>query len=173
MVDALRESWRVLSADGIIVDLRPLSSTTCPIEFVTAEEAISVAEVDASGLVEDDVAADRAIERVVQDGWFRQRQASTFQFEFSWDNVDAMATFIKGSRRIKRVTPSCGDLEKAHRSHVARAGRGARVRYMRPMLLAVYQRCTGPSGAGPHLPQFPKSPMGSPRKPRSPLPEPR
>ena len=167
MVDALRETWRVLSAHGILVDLRPLPSSACPVEVVTPQEVVQVGEVDASGTVADDVAADRAVAQVVQDGRYLLRKDTRFEFEFSWDSVSEMASFMDGSRRMRHVSPSYADLEKVHREWRARAGGRVRLRYWRTMLLAVYQKATNQSleqGALSHAAQPPGRPVGSLRE---------
>lgn len=164
MVDALREIWRGLSANGILVDLRPLHSSSCPIEVVTPEEAVKVGEVDASGAVADDVAADRAMGQVVRDGLYGPRTDTRFELEFSWDSVSEMASFMKESRRMRQVRPSYADLEKVHREWRARSGGRVRLRYWRTMLLAVYQKATKQAlehGALPHAARSPGRPVGS------------
>lgn len=146
MVDALREAWRVLSAHGILVDLRPLPSSKCPIEVVTPEEVIQVGVVDASGTVADDVAADRAVAQVVQDGRYLLRKDARLDFEFSWDTVGEMASFMEESRRMRNIRPSYIDLEKLHREWRAKAGGRVRLRCRRIMLLAVYQKTVDAQG---------------------------
>ena len=140
MVDALREIWRILSAQGILVDLRPLPSSACPVEVVTPDEVVEVGEIDASGIVADDVAADRAAAQVVQDGRYLLRKDTRFEFEFSWDTVGEMASFMEESRRMKQVTPSYAALEKVHHEWRVKAGGRVRLRYWRTMMLAVYQK---------------------------------
>jgi hypothetical protein len=142
MVDALRESWRVLSANGVVMDLRPLALTARPVEVVTEEEAIQVGELDDAGTVADDVAADRAVAQVVQEGWLLLREDARFDFDFYWDTVGEMASFIEDSRRMKLVSPSYEDLERIQREWCAKAGGRVRLRYSRTMMLAVYQKAT-------------------------------
>lgn len=140
MVDALHEIWRVLATGGILVDLRPLPSASCPLELVNGAESRSVGHVDLSGTLADDLAADRVAAQVVRDGLFRPRSGARFRFEFSWDTVAEMRDYLSGSRRVKRVAPSDARLQRLQREW--RAGRHSRVhiRYWRPMLLAVYRR---------------------------------
>ncbi len=118
-------------------------------EVVTPEEVVQVGEVDASGTIADDVAADRAAAQLVQDGRYLLRQDARFEFEFSWDTVDEMASFMEGSMRVKQVTPSYADLEKVHREWGAKAGGRVRLRYSRTMMLAVYQKALNLSAERP------------------------
>lgn len=139
MVHALQETWRVLAVNGTLLDLRPLSSK-CPIELVTPHEEVQVGEVDAFGAATDDVAADRAIRQVVEDGSFVPGRDAHFNFEFYWDTVGEMKTFMEASRRMTHVVPSYADLEKAHRDVSAGAEGPVRLRCRRPMMLAIYRK---------------------------------
>ncbi len=149
MVHALQEAWRVLAAKGTLLDLRPVS-TKYPIEVATPDGEVQVGEVDGSREAPDDAAADRAIRRVVENGWFVPCREGHFDFDIYWDTVSEMASFfMEGSKRMRDpVTPSYADLEKAHRGLTSGAGGRVRLRYRRPMLLAVYRKATRPSVPG-------------------------
>jgi hypothetical protein len=67
MVDALKESWRVLHNDGVLLDFRPLVDAP-PIEIVSRESAQEVGSVDDSAAASDSGAADRALRTVVESG---------------------------------------------------------------------------------------------------------
>lgn len=140
MVDALREAWRVLEVDGVLIDLRPLDSSRGLVELVTPEKAIPVGEMDASGFASDDAAADRAAARAVDEGWFLPQRALHLDFELSWDTVDEMASFMAESRRMREVRPSFAELEKMQRAWRAKTRGRVRLRYWRTMLLAAYQK---------------------------------
>lgn len=144
MVDALREAWRVLVADGLLIDLRPLASLGSPLEIVAGDEAVQVGEVDEPGTVADDLAADHAAAQVVGSGCYRLAKTAHFEFEFSWDTVGEMASFVAGSRRMGGVSPSYSDLERTHRAWCARARGRVRLRYRRKMLLTVYRKLARP-----------------------------
>lgn len=141
MVDALQEIWRALATDGTLIDLRPVPSQ-CPIEVVTPGTIVQVGEVDASGMAADDKAADRAIRNAVEHGWFIPRRDTRFDFDFYWDSVHEMASFIDGSRRMKQAVPSYADLEKVHRDLSARAHGTVRLRCRRRTMLAVYSKAS-------------------------------
>ena len=83
--------------------------------------------------------------RVVEDGWFIPCREGHFEFDFYWDTVGEMRSFMEGSRRIGDVTPSYADLEKIHRDLTSGAEGRVRLRCRRPMLLAVYRKATRPS----------------------------
>lgn len=139
MVDALREAHSALTATGILVDLRPLSCSNAPLEIVTPDGATRVGAVDASATLDDDLASDRAVTKAVENGWFTPCRKLRFEFEFSWDTVSEMASFME-ERRTKRVTPPYSELERIHRRWRARTTGKVRLRYWRTMLLAVYQK---------------------------------
>ena len=141
MVDALGGIWRVLATGGTLVDLRPVPSK-CPIEVVTPEKITQVGEADASGMVADDDAADRAIGDAVERGWFLPRRRVQFNFDFYWDSVHEMATFIADSVRMKNVVPPVAELGKAVRELATRAPDRARVRCRRATMLAVYRKAS-------------------------------
>ena len=139
MVHALRGIWRVLAGSGILVDLRPLSGQ-CPIELVGGGTVVHVGEVDATGMAADDAASDRAVQDVVTQGHFLARQDTQFDFDFYWDNVQEIASFMESSRRMKEVRPSYADLEKAYLVLSAEVPERVRFRCRRRTTLAVYQK---------------------------------
>ena len=60
MGDALLETRRVLVADGIVIDIRPITAPAI-IESVSADRVTAGLEVDAYGAAEDEAAADAAV----------------------------------------------------------------------------------------------------------------
>ncbi len=139
MVDALRETRRVLAANGTLLDLRPLS-VRCDIEVVTPVHEVPIGEVDATGYMADDLAADRAARQAVEAGWFVPRRETVFDFEFYWDTVAEMKSFMEQSERMGDVRPSYADLDKAFRELSAAAAGGGRLRCRRPTMLAACRR---------------------------------
>ncbi len=139
MVHALHQIWRVLAGSGILVDLRPLPGQ-CPIELVSPGAVVQVGEVDAIGMAADDDASDRAIQNTVTQGHFVARQDTQFDFDFYWDSVQEMASFIESSRRMKHVRPSYADCEKAHVALSAGGRERVRLRCRRRTTLAVYEK---------------------------------
>ena len=113
-----------------------------PIEVVTPEKNVQVGEADASGMAADDAAADRAIGDAVEHGWFILRRRVQFNFDFYWDSVHEMATFVADSVRMKNVVPPVAELEKAVRELAARAPGRARIRCRRATMLAVYRKAS-------------------------------
>ena len=141
MVHALQGLWGVLAGGGTLVDLRPLPSQ-CPIEAVTAGGVVQIGEVDATGMANDDAASDRAMREVIERGWYVLLRDTRFEFEFFWNGVEEMASFIEGSKRMKQVLPAYAELEKVYRDLTARGRGGVRLRCRRPTMLTVYQKAT-------------------------------
>lgn len=139
MVHALHDVWRVLDDSGTLVDLRPLPSQ-CPIEAVGTDRTVQMGEVDATGMAMEDAAADCAMREVVEQGWFVPRRETQFEFDFYWDSVQEMASFIEASRRMKQVVPSYAHLEEVHRLLSPREPGRVRLRCRRRTLLAVYKK---------------------------------
>ena len=137
MVDALRESYRVLHVDGILIDLRPLS-TRFPIEAVAGADAFSLGEGDGTATADDDRAADRAIHEQVRTGLLTPRRHFAFDIHFYWDTTAEMADFLRSGRVPKRVTPAYADIDAGLRAASDRAGVHTRLRATRRMIIGSY-----------------------------------
>ena len=100
MVDALKESARVLVQGGTLLDLRPISGKN-PIDVVTAASATAVVELDAFGAAADDMVADGAVRHALAEGWLLLKETSHFDFELYWDSVEEMESSLRQSRRLR------------------------------------------------------------------------
>ena len=134
MVDALRETGRVLTASGVMVDLRPIA-TDAPIDVVGPEGECRVGSVDGSPGVADDMASDAAIDTVVGEGRFQLRNKLHFQFYYYWDGVDEMAADFENNWQRRHCNPTATVLSAARRKLNAR-GADARLRTRLHMMLA-------------------------------------
>lgn len=139
MVHALRGLWGVLAKHGTLVDVRPLSSQ-CPLEAVSAGRLVQIGEVNGTGMMADDAAADDAIRQSVDEGWYVPLRQTTFDFAFYWDSVVEMTSVLRERKRTKQVIPSSADLERAHQVLSAQHSGGVRLRCRMPTLLAVYEK---------------------------------
>jgi hypothetical protein len=88
----------------------------------------------------DDAASDQAIQEIVAQGYFVARQDTQFDFDFYWDSVQEMASFIESSNRMKQVRPSYADLDKARYDLSDGRPETVRLRCRRRTTLAVYQK---------------------------------
>jgi hypothetical protein len=136
MVDALSEIRRCLVPGGTVVDMRPVAWQS-PIEAVTGARAVPVGDFSENGMNADDIAADAAMATAVARGWFVPRNEVRFAFNFYWDSVADLSTYLEGSRRGQLVIPPASDIER----RFARASEGgnARLRCNRRILLATYR----------------------------------
>ncbi len=139
MVDALRNTWAALAPGGTLIDLRPMSARY-PIEVVTSRRAVQIGEVDATGMVSADLAADRAMREALDRGWFTVERTPQLHFAFWWDTVREMQSSLDESRRAKTVAPSYDKLEAAYRRLTAVATGPGRLRCVRRMILSSYMK---------------------------------
>ena len=137
MVDALRETRRVLADGGVLLDLRPLASPS-PIEIVTRDQITRAGEIDGSPGQADDVASDRALGQVRKEGVIVPLRAEHFIVQFYWDSLEEMVDTVASTWQRRHVTPSERDLEPARRALRA-AGPGARVRSSKQCRLTLYR----------------------------------
>jgi hypothetical protein len=140
MVDALRETWRVLSPGGTLIDLRPVA-TDAPIDVVTTNGLNRLGTVDGASGMEDDAASDAAIDVVVSEGLFRLHTKGYFDFEYYWDDADELATDFENNWRRRRGNPTSEVLDAA-RTELARLDGNRRLRSCEHILIATYARST-------------------------------
>jgi hypothetical protein len=89
MVHPLKEAYRVLISQGIMLDVRPLS-VDVPLEVIYDGGRESAGMLDMSPDVELDVAADRAIEVVLGDGLYKESFTEVFDFAYYWKTINDM-----------------------------------------------------------------------------------
>jgi hypothetical protein len=95
MVHALNEIQRVLVGGGILIDLRPLMHGS-PIEVVSGSRVRFAGVVNQ--LPEDianDEAANDAIARAAEQGWFSLERKEFFPFIYSWDSPEEMQEYVE------------------------------------------------------------------------------
>lgn len=94
MVHALSEIRRVLTADGIMIDLRPVSGRW-PIEVISVSGVRGTGDLqDLEPCVRDDEAANLSMARAEQQGWFIRQAEDFFSFIYSWDTPSEMEEWI-------------------------------------------------------------------------------
>ncbi len=104
MVHALEEAWRVLMPQGIMIDLRPLPIDV-PLEIVYEGGYEAAGMVDMSLDWEFDVAPDKAIERVLEEGIFVQTMLETFGYAFYWRTFHGMVVDLDENWKGDLVVP--------------------------------------------------------------------
>ena len=121
MVHALREIRRVLADDGVMIDLRPIQDRW-PVEVASAHATRETGRVrDLPSILADDEAANRAMLKAAENGWFSRDKAGLFSYYYSWDTPSEMEEWIQEEwqdflamdEETKRVTRSAWALDEA------------------------------------------------------------
>lgn len=94
MVDALREVYRVLAPDGILIDMRPFAENW-RVEVVSSRGFQGTGWVDdLPAQVNGDIASNEAMREVEARRWFKREQEEFFSLFYSWDTPSEMEEFI-------------------------------------------------------------------------------
>ena len=95
MVHALSEIRRILTVDGIMIDLRPMLDRW-HVEVVSGPRIRETGRVqDLAAGIADDEAANQSITRAEQNGWFIREADDLFPFVYSWDTPREMEEWIE------------------------------------------------------------------------------
>lgn len=133
MVHALDEIRRVLLADGIMIDLRPLQGHW-PIEVTSGREVRETGRVrDFPSLLADDEAANRAMAQAAENGWFSREQEEIFPYYYSWDTPSEMEEWVETEWQDFASIEE--DAKRATRSAWSLADADARVQVRAKMLI--------------------------------------
>jgi hypothetical protein len=153
MVDALLEARRVLMAEGIVIDVRPITAPAM-IESVSADQVTSAVEIDSSGAVEDEAAADAAVRHALSHAWFAFERIRPFDFEVYCDSAADLKAFVETSKRMREARIPYQELEERRSELGAATGQPSRLRCHRPWIVSVYRKANPEAKLGP-----PGSPM--------------
>src|SRR5690348_14592147 len=101
MVHALAECRRVLTAEGLLIDLRPFPGNW-PLEVLrgprvpagSLPEAWPAGRLDDTQERPDDAAANAALAQAVRAGWFDRERAATFEYAWYWDTLVELEAYI-------------------------------------------------------------------------------
>lgn len=94
MVHALSEIHRVLTLNGILIDLRPLAGGW-PIEIASTREVREAGHAsDLPAGLEDDRAANQAVAEAAAQKWFTREREEFFPFFYYWDSPNEMKDYI-------------------------------------------------------------------------------
>jgi len=138
MVHALNEIRRVLVNDGSLIDLRPILDRW-PIEVSSNREVLGVGRaIDLPSAVNDDGAANQAMEEAEKRGWFVRRSEEVFPFFYYWDSPKEMQEYI--DETWNDVIQIEDNLWNNLRSKWATANADARVRIRLKMMISALQK---------------------------------
>lgn len=147
MVHALRRLWRILTAGGMLLDLRPRPQSRT-IEVFRGRDVRPVETLDPTeGFIADERAADAALRQVVDEGWFVPQRTTAFEFSYYFDRWEEMMVFMEANWR-RRGLPSQSSAEALRHAFTAH-GTGARLRCRERVNLATYQRRDATGGRAP------------------------
>ena len=94
MVHALKEIWRGLCVDGVLIDLRPISGTS-RVEVVAGNRFEFAGLVEESLYIPNDLAANDAITQILQAGWFIREEDALFDYATYWNSPDEMSVYVQ------------------------------------------------------------------------------
>jgi hypothetical protein len=137
MVHALSEIHRVLRADGTLIDLRPVDDRW-PVE-VSSKDGIQQTGrlIDHPKVLEDDAAAEDAMNQVKANGWFKREEITTFPLSYSWDTPKEMENYIDEEWEDENALDE--STKVLTRSAWASAGPDARPRITLKMSIALWK----------------------------------
>src|SRR5438552_3384063 len=125
MVDALLEARRVLVAEGIVIDVRPITAPVI-IESVSADRVTAAVEIDSYGAAEDDTAADVAVRHILSRAWFVFERSRHFDFEVYYDSATDLKAFVETSKRMRGASIPYQELEERRSELGAATGQPSR-----------------------------------------------
>jgi hypothetical protein len=104
MVHALKEAWRVLVLHGIMIDVRPLC-VDVPLEIVFEGGCESAGIIDLSPDIGRDIAADRAVDLVLQECVYNAVNVEFFDFAYYWTTFKDMEEDLEENWKDEVVIP--------------------------------------------------------------------
>ena len=105
MVNALREARRVLTPRGVLIDVRPVTAALV-IEVLIGTRWVSEIRVPSLVGVEDNDAADAAVQKAVSQKWFVFDRARPFPLEIHCSTAEDLKTYAQCHRRMREAENS-------------------------------------------------------------------
>lgn len=138
MVHALNEIHRVLTPDGVLIDLRPLCDHW-DIEVFSARETRETGTMtDLPRGIEDDEAANRAMAAAESNGWFQREKETLFRIHYVWDTASEMEEWVDDEwENMNSLDPAA---RQATRSAWALGDADSQVRVKVKMLIARWKK---------------------------------
>ena len=136
MVHALREAHRVLKVEGLLIDLRPAPKHR-RVGIVASGTWHSVGRMHED--FEDDVAANRAVTRVLAEGLFSRMSQREFDVDRVVDTPDEFRGWLEDSVTRGTLPRHEWLMELVERAWGEMA-KGSRIAIRGPLMLAVYRK---------------------------------
>jgi hypothetical protein len=141
IVDALLEAQRVLVAEGIVIDVPPITAPAL-IESVSAARVTAATEINAYGATEDETAADAAVWHALSHAWFAFELSRPFDFEAIAISAEDLKTLVETSKRMRQYRIPYQELEERRNELGAATGQPSRLRCHRPWIMNVYRKAS-------------------------------
>jgi hypothetical protein len=137
MVHALREVHRVLHADGVLIDFRPLHSGWRM--DISIDDRIILVEdgLDDAPRIPRDESADRALEQVQSEGWFQRESLTQIEHLRGWYSMDDLIDFWADKSPPLHFPDET--LVRA-RAMLRDAGQDALVRIVHPIVIGFFRK---------------------------------
>jgi hypothetical protein len=136
MVHALAESWRVLAAEGTLIDIRPYLGNM-RLEVLSEQGDRLAGLADDSALVSDYKAVMRTLDQGVRDGRFFKEEEQFFDFAYYWDTLEDFEVYVQENWVNRRVPKKL--LRKARKMEVDAEG-STRIRIRDERVIARYRK---------------------------------
>lgn len=137
MVHALREIHRILKPNGKLIDLRPhIDNRQLWVELASA--TLFAGEIDSSATVNDHLVADRALQKVIDDGLLTLEHQTEFELFTDLDTVDDLLDYRNSLR--SSILPD--DVVQQVSNLTADETDDYRIRIRRMLTIARYRKCS-------------------------------
>ena len=100
---ALEESWRVLSPNGVLVDIRPYLGNM-RLEVLSDDGVELAGIIDDSDLVPDHEAVDRSLAGGQKNGMFVKEEEKFFDYEYIWDTREDFKSYVDENWTSRKVS---------------------------------------------------------------------
>ena len=136
MVHALKETHRVLKPNGLLIDLRPASAH----RHIGLGEARHWKQVGTlHEVLDDDFAADAAVEQMVREGYLHPERRLSFQLDRVMDTIEEVREWLKDFDQ-RRDLPTHEPLLHLIEKQRAQPGQPVKISVRGPMKLGVLRK---------------------------------
>ena len=137
MVNALRETHRVLTPSGVLIDVRPVVAALV-VEVVIAAQAVWAKTIDTYSAPDDVAAADAAVQHALSREWLVFLTSVPFDFEIYCDSAAELRVYAE-ARKLRGAEIPYEELEERRRE-LGAEGQATRLRCRRPWMLSTYRK---------------------------------
>lgn len=136
MVHALEEVWRVIEADGWLIDIRPVASNP-PLDIILKDDVKFAGDIDDSEWVHDEELVNDALEIIFARGDYVKERVERFQLTSYWDTIEGMTTYADENWEDTKIPEST--LANAKKI-IAQSKEETKIRLTYTMLIGRYRK---------------------------------